>query len=117
MSFLDYDRKSGFKECELFDVYAYRVGVSYPLCEAPLAGHTVIPKCPIINANSNSSKKLRFVVHILFMGSDPNVFIGKLAATAILDRVVHHCHILSITGDSYRVKGSKYSVKEKEQFK
>ena len=39
------------------------------------------------------------------------LFTGKLAATAILDRLVHHCHILSITGDSYRVKGSKQSVK------
>ena len=51
------------------------------------------------------------------MGRWDELFTGKLAATAILDRVVHHCHILSITGDSYRVKGSKYSVKEKEQFK
>ena len=36
------------------------------------------------------------------------VFTGELAATAILDRLVHHCHILSITGDSFRVKGEKY---------
>lgn len=36
------------------------------------------------------------------------VFTGQLAATAILDRLVHHCHILSITGDSFRVKGEKY---------
>lgn len=35
----------------------------------------------------------------------------QVAATAILDRLVHHCNILSITGDSYRVKGSKQSVK------
>lgn len=38
------------------------------------------------------------------------LFTGQLAATAILDRVLHHCHVLSITGDSYRVKGSKLSV-------
>nr|WP_280140118.1 ATP-binding protein [Proteiniborus ethanoligenes] len=36
------------------------------------------------------------------------VFTGQLAATAILDRLVYHCHILSITGDSFRVKGEKY---------
>ncbi|AKL95819.1 insertion sequence IS21 ATP-binding protein IstB [Clostridium aceticum] len=36
------------------------------------------------------------------------VFTGQLAATAILDRLVHHCHVLSITGDSFRVKGQKY---------
>lgn len=45
------------------------------------------------------------------MGRWDELFTGKLAATAILDRLVHHCHILSITGDSYRVKGSKQSVK------
>ena len=45
------------------------------------------------------------------MGRWDELFTGKLAATAILDRLVHHCHILSITGDSYRVKGAKQSVK------
>lgn len=39
------------------------------------------------------------------LGSWDEIFTSKLAATAILDRLVHHCHILSITGDSYRVKG------------
>lgn len=43
------------------------------------------------------------------MGKWDELFTGKLAATAILDRLVHHCHILSITGDSYRVKGSNGS--------
>lgn len=33
------------------------------------------------------------------------LFTGQLAATAILDRLMHHCHILSISGNSYRVKG------------
>lgn len=45
------------------------------------------------------------------MGRWDELFTGKLVATAILDRLVHHCHILSITGDSYRVKGAKSSVK------
>lgn len=39
------------------------------------------------------------------LGRWDEVFTGQLAATAILDRLVHHCHVLSITGDSYRVKG------------
>ena len=34
------------------------------------------------------------------------LFTGQLAATAILDRLLHHCHVVSITGDSYRVKGA-----------
>ena len=41
------------------------------------------------------------------MGRWDELFTGQLAATAILDRLVHHCHVLSITGDSYRVKGPK----------
>ena len=45
------------------------------------------------------------------MGRWDELFTGKMAASAILDRLLHHCHILSITGDSYRVKGSKQSVK------
>ncbi len=42
------------------------------------------------------------------LGRWDEVFTGQLAATAILDRLVHHCHVLSITGDSFRVKGEKY---------
>lgn len=38
------------------------------------------------------------------------VFTSQLAATAILDRLVHHSHIVSITGDSYRVKGKTKGV-------
>jgi len=41
------------------------------------------------------------------MGRWDELFTGRLAATAILDRLVHHCHVISITGDSYRVKGKK----------
>ena len=44
------------------------------------------------------------------VGRWDELFTGKLAATAILDRVLHHCHVLSITGESYRIK-SKNSVK------
>lgn len=41
------------------------------------------------------------------LGSWGDIFTSKLAATAVLDRLVHHSHIISITGDSYRVKGKK----------
>jgi len=43
------------------------------------------------------------------------IFTGQLAATAILDRLVHHCHVLSITGDSFRVKGEKYMASRKKE--
>ena len=43
------------------------------------------------------------------------VFTGQLAATAILDRLVHHCHVLSITGDSFRVKGEKYMASRRKE--
>lgn len=39
------------------------------------------------------------------LGSWDKIFTSKLAATAVLDRLVHHCHIISISGDSFRVKG------------
>jgi len=35
------------------------------------------------------------------------VFIDKTLTTAILDRLLHHCHHIEITGDSYRIKGKK----------
>ena len=56
-------------------------------------------------------KRSLIITTNLPMGRWDELFTGKLAATAILDRLVHHCHILSITGDSYRVKGAKQSVK------
>lgn len=47
------------------------------------------------------------------LGRWNEVFTGQLAATAILDRLVHHCHIISITGDSYRVKGKNEKNNER----
>lgn len=32
-----------------------------------------------------------------------DIFTSELAATAVLDRLLHHSHVISITGDSYRV--------------
>jgi DNA replication protein DnaC len=34
------------------------------------------------------------------------VFTSEVAATAVLDRILHHCHVISITGNSYRVKNN-----------
>jgi len=34
------------------------------------------------------------------------IFIDKTLTGAILDRLVHHCSVITITGESYRVKGS-----------
>lgn len=57
-------------------------------------------------------KRSLIITTNLPMGRWNELFTGQLAVTAILDRVLHHCHVLSITGDSYRVKGSKHSVKK-----
>lgn len=34
------------------------------------------------------------------------VFTSEVAATAVLDRLLHHCHVISITGNSFRVKNN-----------
>lgn len=44
------------------------------------------------------------------LGNWDQIFTSKLAATAILDRLMHHCHLISITGDSFRVKGQPKGV-------
>lgn len=36
-----------------------------------------------------------------------NIFWDQILATAILDRIVHHCHLIPINGDSYRMKEQK----------
>lgn len=59
-------------------------------------------------------KRSLIITTNLPMGRWNELFTGQLAATAILDRLLHHCHVLSITGDSYRVKGSKRSVNSRK---
>ena len=41
------------------------------------------------------------------VGRWDELFTDALAATAILDRILHHCHVISISGDSYRIKNKK----------
>ncbi len=35
--------------------------------------------------------------------------INRESATAILDRLLHHSHVLKIRGESYRLKGKRQS--------
>jgi DNA replication protein DnaC len=51
------------------------------------------------------------------LGRWNEIFTGEIAATAILDRLLHHCHVLSITGDSFRVKGGNYLLNKEKQNK
>ena len=37
----------------------------------------------------------------------PDIFGDSVIANAIIDRLVHHCDIVKITGQSYRIKGRK----------
>ena len=38
-----------------------------------------------------------------------HVFADDVLATAILDRLLHHCHVLSINGPDYRLKTARHS--------
>jgi DNA replication protein DnaC len=40
------------------------------------------------------------------------VFQDPVVANAILDRLLHHCHIIKITGNSYRLKDHISMIKE-----
>lgn len=62
-------------------------------------------------------KRSLIITTNLPMGRWDELFTGQLAATAILDRLLHHCHVISITGDSYRVKGQKNSVTARKDKK
>ena len=43
------------------------------------------------------------------------VFAGVTIVSAILDRVPHHCTVISIKGESYRLKGRKEFMRQKQQ--
>jgi DNA replication protein DnaC len=36
-----------------------------------------------------------------------NIFWDSILASAILDRIVHHCHLVLIKGESFRMKEQK----------
>jgi len=37
-------------------------------------------------------------------GCPPRVFGDEVMAAALIDRLVHHCHIVTIRGNSYRMR-------------
>lgn len=41
-----------------------------------------------------------------------NVFWDPILASAILDRIVHHCHLIVIKGDSFRMKEQKEKLEQ-----
>ena len=42
-----------------------------------------------------------------------DVFVDSLLASAILDRLVHHSHIINITGNSYRTASALSKISKK----
>jgi len=44
------------------------------------------------------------------------VFAGVTIASAILDRVLHHCAVINIKGESYRLKERKEFMRQKQQI-
>lgn len=62
---------------------------------------------------SRYEKNSLIITTNLKLGEWDEIFTSQLAATAILDRLVHHSHIVHIggeDGDSYRVKGKRKEV-------
>ena len=44
------------------------------------------------------------------------MFSDVTIASAILDRVLHHCTVINIKGESYRLKERKEFMKQKQQI-
>lgn len=44
------------------------------------------------------------------------VFADVIIASAILDRVLHHCTVINIKGESYRLKERKEFMKQKQHI-
>ena len=49
------------------------------------------------------------------IGGWAKVFGDEVAASAIADRICHHCHIVRITGRSYRLKDVPVERKEEQK--
>jgi DNA replication protein DnaC len=61
---------------------------------------------------SRYEKKSTIITSNFNLGQWDEIFSSQLAATAILDRLIHHCHIIlmgdeTMGDDSYRVKGKR----------
>ena len=35
---------------------------------------------------------------------------------ALVDRLLHHCHVVNIRGNSYRIRGNSYRMREHQQW-
>ena len=44
-----------------------------------------------------------------------DIFGDNIIASAILDRLLHHCVVITINGDSYRLKERKQQIKAIKQ--
>jgi DNA replication protein DnaC len=45
----------------------------------------------------------------------PTVFPNASCAVALIDRVVHHCDVIAIEGDSYRKREAEADLKARKQ--
>jgi len=43
------------------------------------------------------------------------IFLDKTLTTALLDRLLHHCNVVEIKGESYRMRGKKTSERHSEE--
>lgn len=62
---------------------------------------------------AKKTKSTIFTTNITFSNWD-EIFKDKVLANAILDRILHHSHVIRITGKSYRLK-KYYEDKEGEK--
>ena len=51
-------------------------------------------------------RKSLIITTNLEFGKWISIFMDKKLTSAIIDRIIHHCHILNFTGSSYRIKNS-----------
>ena len=71
----------------------------------PLSQHTVHDFFEIIS--KRYEKKSIIITSNKSFEEWDSIFFDKILATAIIDRLVHHCHPIFIKGESYRVKEHK----------
>jgi len=72
------------------------------------------------SSHFSCSPKHYLFIH-LFTSNKPfsqwnEVFADMTIASAILDRVLHHCTVINIKGESYRLKERKEYMKQKQHI-
>ena len=68
---------------------------------------------PRITARRRERGSLLVTSNLTF-GDWNQVFQGERMTAALLDRLTHHCHILEMTGESYRFRQSAKRQRRKE---